>query len=53
VRAELERARRQLANPTFVERAPEHLVQAEGEKEARFAAELQGLEERLRELGTG
>jgi valyl-tRNA synthetase len=53
VRSELERARRQLANPKFVERAPEHLVQAEVEKEARFAAELEALEARLRELGEG
>ncbi|MDX6647595.1 MAG: valyl-tRNA synthetase, partial [Miltoncostaeaceae bacterium] len=50
-RAELERARRQLANPKFVERAPERLVRAEVEKEARFAAELELLEERLRALG--
>ena len=31
---ELERAERQLANPRFVERAPEHLVEAEREKAA-------------------
>ncbi|HJZ61032.1 MAG TPA: hypothetical protein VKD47_02630, partial [Miltoncostaeaceae bacterium] len=49
--AELERARRQLANPRFVDRAPAHLVDAEREKERRYAAELEELRGELQALG--
>jgi valyl-tRNA synthetase len=49
--AELGRARRQLANPRFVDRAPAHLVDAEREKERRYAAELEELRNELRALG--
>jgi valyl-tRNA synthetase len=50
VHAELDRARKQLANPRFVQRAPEHLVQAERDKEHRFTMEGLQLEQRLAEL---
>ena len=40
---ELERAHRQLANERFTSRAPEHLVQAERDKAARFTAEIAAL----------
>ena len=48
---ELARARRQLANERFTERAPEHLVEAEREKERRYAAELEALRAELEGLG--
>ena len=48
---ELARAERQLANPKFVERAPEHLVTAEREKAARFVAEIAELEAERARLG--
>ena len=52
-RAESERARaeRQLANAGFTSRAPAHLVEAEREKAARFAAELARLRAERDELG--
>ena len=48
---ELARARRQLANERFTQRAPEHLVEAEREKERRYAAELEALRAELEGLG--
>ena len=51
VRDELSRAERQLANANFVDRAPDHLVQAERDKAARFAAEITELEAERRRLG--
>ena len=48
---ELARAERQLANPKFIERAPEHLVSAEREKAARFVAEIAELEAERTRLG--
>jgi valyl-tRNA synthetase len=51
--AEQERARaeRQLANPKFVERAPEHLVAAEREKVDRFTREIAELDAEREKLG--
>jgi valyl-tRNA synthetase len=40
---ELARADRQLANERFTSRAPEHLVQAERDKAARFTSEITAL----------
>ena len=45
--AEVERARRKLADARFVERAPAHLVQEERDKLARFEREAAELRERL------
>jgi valyl-tRNA synthetase len=45
--SELARARRQLANERFVSRAPEHLVEAERDKERRYLAELEALRAEL------
>ena len=50
-RAELARAGRQLANPNFIERAPDHLVQAERDKAARFVAEIAELDAERGRLG--
>jgi valyl-tRNA synthetase len=50
-RAELARAERQLANPNFIERAPDHLVQAERDKAARFVAEIAELDAERGRLG--
>jgi valyl-tRNA synthetase len=44
LRGEIERARGKLANPGFVEKAPEELVQQERDKLARFERELAELE---------
>ncbi len=49
--AELERAERKLSDPRFVERAPAHLVNAEREKAARYAAERETLAARIAALG--
>jgi valyl-tRNA synthetase len=51
--AEQERARaeRQLANPNFVERAPEHLVAAERDKLDRFVREIAELDAERVKLG--
>jgi len=48
--SELARARRQLANERFVERAPAELVDAEREKERRHAAEVEALGTELDQL---
>jgi valyl-tRNA synthetase len=48
--SELARARRQLANERFVERAPGELVEAEREKERRHAAEVETLGAELAQL---
>ena len=50
-RAELARAERQLANPNFIERAPDHLVQAERDKASRFVAEIAELDAERGRLG--
>jgi valyl-tRNA synthetase len=50
-RAELARARKQLANEKFTSRAPAHLVDAEREKARRFAAEADEIAARLDALG--
>ena len=50
-RAELERSRSMLANERFTDRAPPAKVEEERAKEARYAAELEDLEARLRDLG--
>jgi valyl-tRNA synthetase len=47
--AELQKARAKLANAAFSERAPAAVVAEEREREARFAAELHAVEERLAE----
>ena len=49
--AELERAERKLSDERFVERAPAHLVDAEREKAARYAAERETLAARIAALG--
>jgi valyl-tRNA synthetase len=49
-RGELERARQKLANERFVSRARPELVDAEREKEGRFAREVAELEQRLAAL---
>ena len=49
--AEIERARRKLADERFVERAPAHLVQEERDKLERFEREADELRERLAALG--
>jgi valyl-tRNA synthetase len=49
--SELARAERKLADERFVERAPAHLVDAEREKAARFAAERETLAARIAALG--
>jgi len=49
--AEIERARRKLADARFVERAPAHLVQEERDKLERFEREAAELRERLDALG--
>ena len=49
--SELERAQRKLADARFVERAPAHLVDAEREKAARYAAEREALAARIAALG--
>ena len=48
---ELARAERKLADERFVERAPAHLVDAEREKAARYAAERETLAARIAALG--
>jgi valyl-tRNA synthetase len=48
---EAARARRKLADARFVERAPAHLVAAEGEKAERFEHEADELRSRLADLG--
>ncbi|WP_026961137.1 valine--tRNA ligase [Alicyclobacillus herbarius] len=50
--AEVERVERKLANPQFVEKAPEHVVKAEREKEEEYRAKLAAVEERLNRLAT-
>lgn len=50
-RAELEKARRKLGNPSFVEKAPAEVVEKEREREAEYAAQEAVLAERLRQLG--
>ncbi|MDX6541269.1 MAG: valyl-tRNA synthetase [Gaiellales bacterium] len=49
--AEIERARRKLADARFVERAPAHLVAAEREKAERFEREAAELRARLADFG--
>jgi valyl-tRNA synthetase len=49
--AEVERARRKLADARFVERAPAHLVDAERDKAERFEREAGELRARLADLG--
>ena len=49
--AEIERARRKLADARFVARAPAHLVQEERDKLERFEREAAELRERLDALG--
>jgi valyl-tRNA synthetase len=49
--AEVERARRKLADARFVERAPAHLVDAERDKAERFEREAAELRARLADLG--
>jgi len=49
VRAELDRSRAMLANERFTSKAPPQKVEEERAKEARYAAELEELEARLRE----
>ncbi len=49
--AEIERARRKLADARFVERAPPHLVEGEREKLERFEREAAELRARLADLG--
>ena len=49
--AEVERARRKLADERFVERAPAHLVQEERDKLERFEREADELRRRLDGLG--
>ena len=48
---ERDRAQRKLADARFVERAPAHLVEAEREKAARYAAEREALAARIAALG--
>ncbi len=48
---ELARAEKQLTNERFTSRAPEHLVEAEREKQRRFAAEVEDISARLAALG--
>jgi valyl-tRNA synthetase len=48
--SELERAERKLADARFVERAPDHLVEAEREKAARYGSERDALAARIAEL---
>jgi valyl-tRNA synthetase len=49
--AEIERARRKLADARFVERAPAQLVQEERDKLERFEREAAELRERIADLG--
>ena len=49
--AEVERARRKLADARFVERAPAQLVEEERDKPERFEREAAELRERLADLG--
>jgi valyl-tRNA synthetase len=49
--SERDRAERKLADARFVERAPAHLVEAEREKAARYAAEREALAARIAALG--
>jgi len=49
--SERDRAQRKLADARFVERAPAHLVEAEREKAARYAAEREALAARIAALG--
>ena len=49
--AEVERARRKLADERFVERAPAHLVEAERDKAERFEREAAELRARLADPG--
>jgi valyl-tRNA synthetase len=49
--SERDRAERKLADARFVERAPAHLVDAEREKAARYAAEREALAARIAALG--
>jgi valyl-tRNA synthetase len=49
VRSELERSHSMLANERFTDKAPPQKVEEERAKEARYAAELEELEARLRE----
>jgi len=49
--AEIERARRKLADARFVERAPAQLVQEERDKLERFEREVAELHERIADLG--
>ncbi|HTI34829.1 MAG TPA: hypothetical protein VL422_14205, partial [Miltoncostaea sp.] len=48
---ERDRAERKLGDARFVERAPAHLVDAEREKAARYAAEREALAARIAALG--
>jgi len=49
--SDLEKVRAKLSNENFVSKAPEAVVSAEREKEAKFAAMIEKIEENLKALG--
>lgn len=47
---EVERVQKKLSNPNFVEKAPEHIVDKEREKEKEYLEKRAAVEKRLQEL---
>ncbi|NOY63307.1 MAG: hypothetical protein GXP10_09195, partial [Gammaproteobacteria bacterium] len=52
IRKELERCTKKLANPSFVERAPEAVVQQEQKRADDYRASLENLKEQLARIST-